>query len=409
MRATVLPSWVSDPVLVPVWSRVRDRLEKAGLEPIGRVVVRTPTRDLRRAVGGLLGRSVTGDRVSIDLSILDARLHERAGVDGLAHVLTLLHGSVPVSRPEERALRLQARLAPLDLAATLVTGPWVGDWVADLRRTGLLTGRADPDRAVRDAGVVLNELLGGSAARGSRVELAARVLGDAHGLDPDRIVHQVVLRGLAAAAGLPLPVGAKEREDLWAAYGIEPDLLSRTALVWRITDRGASSASRRLRVAAEAGDPVHLTEWDLRRLGDLSSGGRGVLVCENPRVLEAVAEQEVAGWSMVCTAGEPNLVVDKVLASLGLAGAAMRYHGDFDWPGIAIANRLIVRFGVRPLAFGVTDYLAAVRADGPALIGREIEAGWDHSLAPALRAEGRAVHEESMLPELLDALVRQRS
>lgn len=388
---------------------MRDRLESAGLEPVGRVVVTTPTRDLRRAVGGLLGRSVTGDRVSIDLSALDARLHERAGVDGLVDALTLLHGSVPVSRPEERALKLQARLAPLDLAATLVTGPWVGEWVADLRRTGLLTGRADPGRVVRDAGAVLNELLGGSTARGSRVELAARVLGDAHGLDPDRTVHQVVVRGLAAAAGLPLPVGAKEREDLWAAYGIEPDLLSRTALVWRITDPGDSSAARRLHLAAEAGDPVHLTEWDLRRLADLGSGGCRVLVCENPRVLEAIAERGLAGWSVVCTAGEPNLVVDKVLAALGRTGAALSYHGDFDWPGIAIANRLIARFGAQPLAFGATDYLAAVRTDGPALIGRETEADWDRSLASALRAEGRAVHEESMLPELLDALARQPS
>lgn len=217
------------------------------------------------------------------------------------------------------------------------------------------------------------------------------------------------MRGLAAAAGLPLPVGAKEREDLWAAYGIEPDLISRTALVWRITDRETSSTARRLHLAAEAGNPVHLTEWDLRRLGDLSSGGCRVLVCENPRVLEAVAERGLAGWAVVCTAGEPNLVVDKALASLCRTRAALSYHGDFDWPGIAIANRLIARFGAQPLAFGATDYLAAVRTDGPTLIGREIEADWDHSLAPALRAEGRAVHEESMLPELLDALVRVRS
>lgn len=347
--------------------------------------------------------------MSIDVSALDSRLRERAGVTGLVETLTRLHGAAPVSRPDQRAVRMQARQAPLDLAATLMSGAWVGQWVTDLQRTGLLTGRADPDRVVRESAAVLTELLGRQTARGSRVELAARVLGDAHGLDPDRVVHQVVVRGLAAAAGLPLPAGAREREDLWAAYGVDPDLLSRTALVWRIVGHGASPVARRQNLAAEAGDPVHVTEWDLRRVGELTTGGRSVLVCENPRVLEAVAEQGLTGWSAVCTAGEPNLVVDKVLASLAESGAALRYHGDFDWPGIAIANRVIARFGAVPVSYGVSDYLGSVRADGPPLVGRQIEAGWDRSLASALLAEGRAVHEESMLPELLVSLERQRT
>ncbi|GAB7006861.1 hypothetical protein JCM18899A_43340 [Nocardioides sp. AN3] len=396
-------------MLAPLWSRVRDRLERAGLQPNGRVVVETPTRDLRRAAGDLLGRGVTAERVSIDLSALDSRLRERAGVTGLVEVLTVLDGTAPVSRPEQRALRMQARQAPLDVAATLVSGPWVATWVADLQRTGLLTGRADSDRVVRDAAAVLTELLDGHALRGSRVELAARVLGDAHGLDADRAVHQVVVRGLAAAGGLPLPGGAREREDLWAAYGVDPDLLSRTALLWRIVGCGASAAVQRLNLAAEAGDPVHVTEWDLRRIGELTSGDHRVLVCENPRVLEAVAEEGLPGWSAVCIAGEPNLVVDKVLQLLVESGAPLRYHGDFDWPGIAIANRVIARFGAQPLAYGVTEYLAAVRPDGPPLVGRESEADWDRALASALRDKGRAVHEESTLPELLDSLARLRT
>jgi uncharacterized protein (TIGR02679 family) len=56
----------------------------------------------------------------------------------------------------------------------------------------------------------------------------------------------------------------------------------------------------------------------------------------------------------VCTSGQPALVVLDVLAAL--RGAELRYHGDFDWPGIAIAHRLIATAGVQPWRMTAADY-----------------------------------------------------
>jgi uncharacterized protein (TIGR02679 family) len=216
-------------------------------------------------------------------------------------------------------------------------------------------------------------------------------------------VHQVVLRGLAVASGVSFPDGAREREQLWQRYGVEPDLLSRTCLVWNLRPSGDEPVQRRMRIAADAGDPVHLTEWDLRRIGVLNArAGERVLVCENPRVIEALAEAGRAAGAAVCTSGEPNLVVDGVLARLRSSGADLRYHGDFDWPGIAIANRIVARFGARPWWMNADHYLSAVRS-GAALAGAPIEPSWDAELGAAMRLQGRAIHEESLLPELVDA------
>ncbi|MET1086133.1 MAG: DUF2399 domain-containing protein [Arthrobacter sp.] len=291
------------------------------------------------------------------------------------------------------------------------TAPWSSQWIAGLRRTGLLTNRGDSEQTIREAAAVLGELTDteGAPLAQSRVGLGARLLGDAHALDRDRLLLQVVLPGLAAAAGVPIPDGAREREDLWAKHGVEPDLLSRTCLVWGLRVGTGEPTARRLSDAADAGDPVHLTEWDLRRIGSFAvAAGKRIFVCENPRVVEGLAERRVDGWAAVCTAGEPNLIVGQVLGNLSDGGADLYYHGDFDWPGIAIANRVITRFSARPWQMTCDDYLQAVRSAGPALAGNQVEPAWDHELGAAMRSRGRALHEETVLALILDGLAASR-
>lgn len=114
------------------------------------------------------------------------------------------------------------------------------------------------------------------------------------------------------------------------------------------------------------------------------------------------------GWAAVCAAGEPNLIVGQVLGNLSGAGADLYYHGDFDWPGIAIANRVITRFSARPWQMTCGDYLHEVRSDGPALAGIQVEPAWDHELGAAMRSHGHALHEETVLALILDGLAASR-
>jgi hypothetical protein len=69
------------------------------------------------------------------------------------------------------------------------------------------------------------------------------------------------------------------------------------------------------------------------------------------------------------------------------------YHGDFDWPGIQIANTILARHRAEPWRMNTSDYrLAATGALG--LSGPPVAASWDEELMPAMCALGRAVHEE---------------
>jgi hypothetical protein len=99
----------------------------------------------------------------------------------------------------------------------------------------------------------------------------------------------------------------------------------------------------------------------------------------------------------------------RLLQQLTAAGAILRYHGDFDWPGITIANGILRRTGALPWRYSTADYLAAVPLGIAALEGAPVEAAWDGHLRRAM--EGAAVHVEeetsspasfAILPSALD-------
>lgn len=405
-RGMTAPAWLTDPALARVWDVLRERLEARGLRAEGRVVLAGLSREERHAAAALVGRPVTTSRLTVDLADLDAGLTERSGIGGLRAVVETVTGAALRDRPALSARRAADREAPYETARDLVGAdpvladrPWVTGWLGDVRRVGVLARTADPMSAVRHAVAALHRLLG-SAVSTSRTELAAATAGGAHALDDGTAAAVLVLRALAAQAGEPAPTSTAQRRALWERFGVRVDAVSTTCLTLGLRGADGGSAAARLALAADAGDPVHLTPWDLRRCVLAVPGT--VLICENPRVLEAVAERYGGRVPVVCTSGQPALVVLDVLRAL--AGAERRYHGDFDWPGVAIANRLIAEVGVAPWRMGAEDYLAAL---GPArlpLAGVPVEPVWDAELGAAMRHHGVAVHEEAVLKDLLAAL-----
>ena len=267
-------------------------------------------------------------------------------------------------------------------------------------------GRVRPERAER-ALVTAVRCLGalprhtGEPPCG-RGELASLITGDAHGLDDGSLVGAVVLRAAAAIAGTPYPSNTAGRRALWRSVGVITDEVSTTALTAGLRSTGDSWLDER----SAAGWESHLTARDLRRLHLGCPAGGVVHVCENPRVLEAALDAGCRS-AVVCTLGQPTVVVTSLLEQLRAAGAELRYHGDFDWPGITIANVLVGTHQCGPWRFGAADYLdalarlAPVVAELPVLGAEPVPSCWDERLTSVMAAAGRAVHEEMLLDDLL--------
>jgi uncharacterized protein (TIGR02679 family) len=88
------------------------------------------------------------------------------------------------------------------------------------------------------------------------------------------------------------------------------------------------------------------------------------------------------------------------------ARSQLQYHGDFDWPGLAIAGT-VINSGALPWRFGATDYRAGFALNArpkplPAPPGKA-QAQWDLALVSAMRDHLMAVEEETVIDLLLAA------
>jgi uncharacterized protein (TIGR02679 family) len=358
-------------------------------------------------MAALLGqRPGSGSVLTVQLAQVD-RVVRRSGVaSGLREAVVALTGPLE-DRAGARDAADRAWSAVFGQVDT-VAGPSLHPWRDELVRGGLLRrlSGGDSDRAtqlVSQCRAVVERL----PRRGiSRSRLAAEAAGDAHALDPGRPLATLVLKATSCVSGVPWGTSAEEQRTLWASVGVLVGELSKPVLIIGLPGDPASATGRALAVWREAGQPVHLTLRQLVRDPPRLPTGMEVFVCENSSVVVHAAD-ELGGRCapLVCVESHPAAAQSTLLRLLASVGANLRYHGDFDWAGITIANGVMARFGARAWRYGVRDYDAAVAAGaGMHLEGRPVPATWDTGLAPAMRRAGRKVEEEHVIADLLTDL-----
>jgi len=420
-------AYLTAPALTPLWAQIRTKLEGNGIEVTGAVMA-----DLNEAaasrLAGVLGRPVMPGRRRLTLAELDAALRESAAGRGLVSVLTELTGPLrdrQQARQDADAARseLYEHVDAALAGAQLTTAAWVPDWVRWLR-SGVLTraGDAAPDQVsyavaalgrladtsapwLRAADDPTETETGPAGAGWLLAELATAVAGNAHALDSDRLAGVLALRAATLATANAPARSTAQRRAMWAVLGVEADTLSATVLVWNLRPPGADAWSAMMRSRADLALVTALTLAELDTAGDVTMAAAGtvVSVCENPQVMQAAAQQRVPG-TLVCLSGNPSTAGMRLLALLRRADATVRYHGDFDWPGTAVAARIFAA-GATPWRMSAGDYLDAVDTLPPhralPLTGRQVTTAWDPVLATHMRRVGLAVHEEGVLTQLL--------
>ena len=387
--------------LDPLWVRVRVRLEARGPGCRGRVPIPELSSSAKLALKILLGRPIGK---TVDLAALEAGLTRLGIGDDLALALSSLGHDVSGEtsrRRANRAERKEVRNTARGIACEWPE-PWARKWIDEVIAAGILRGfdREQARGLLRQVRAVVDHLEQDRPAPISRVDLAARVLGSAHALDNGTRAEAAVARAIAFKLG---PAG---RRDLWAQAGVHFDLTSVPALTWRLPLMDRCGLSNVAASALDAGIPLHLSRFALEAHPADVANGSCILVVENPRIVEAAAQRQ-ASTPIVSTNGSPSSTVLLLLTQLLKAGAHLRYHGDFDTAGLAICERMM-RLGLAPWRMSTVDYRAALAvadAEG-AILPREMYAPgatpWDPRLQEDFGEERRIVHQERLLPGLLE-------
>jgi uncharacterized protein (TIGR02679 family) len=406
-------------------ARLRSRLEQKGtLE--GTVSKQGATTAERVAVARLFGRSVrSGSSASVSLDLLDAMMRQDAWPDRRASAVIELTG--PVVGPEVRRAHRESWHG---VAATLrrIAGNRIelSPWVENTLRLGTLKrATATPEAAtllalhltaVADALPVQGEVLG---------VLASRLFGDAHALDSKTALGNIAVGLAAAIAGTSSGVGARWRREAWQGCGVVVDELSSTVLALGLPGGATSPTARALAAVAEVSQPAVLTYRQLT-VDDVGVIPPFVFVCENPAVVAAAADRfgvgagsdgagadpgrtsasPTLGAPIVCVNGQPGAAAIRLLTGLVAGGAELRYHGDFDGGGLAIARTLARSVPWTPWRFDEESYRAACAAHRSTSVftGTIGATPWDHGLAAAMEEIRQRVEEESVLTALLGDL-----
>ncbi len=404
------------PELVRLVDRLQTRFERGNDSPA--LTLANPDQAEHKAIASLLGRPIgRGRSIRINIADLEEIIQRAELAPDLRSAVERLRGPLK-NLASEKATTQQTWQAVFETVETEAKQPGIKTWLDKLRQDGLLKrlSKGDPDKAtslLHQALSVIRQLPGQGQTLST---LAAHTLGDAHALDIGRPVATLVKRALkqadpiASSESLDKTSNSNQEEserELWASTGIlVGGAITSTVLILNLPVAGDSFTDNIIHQATQHGQPLWLT---LRQLVRDSSqwqvADQTIYICENPAVVAAAADQLGAGCApLICTYGQPRAALNHLLSQLHKAGARLVYHGDFDWPGISIANTIMHRFGAKPWHFDRAAYRHAATTGKMELTGKLINAEWDPGLSLAMEDKKIAIPEERVLDLLLESL-----
>lgn len=388
----------------------------------GTIRLDNASQEEREALRGLFGRPFPG-KVAIKAQDFQTALQATrfAGVDLKAVLEGYFHTSISTSR-ERRDQKEQQFEALLESGRTIAKSEASKNWLEAMgqkpRDRGYPLLIREMSRDFQSAAVNLQKAIWAmdflEDRRRPMLRLAvfsAQATTDPHALDSDTFCGQLFLHLLAMKQGRPYPASAEERDEVFFESGILCDSISSTVtqvglILWE--GEGEHPAFRAFR---ERGECCTLSLTNLNSIASAESPSGKAYLVENQMLYAQLCDQAEDFHSpLICTSGQLQVAVLRLLDMLAASGTTLYYAGDFDGGGISIAARLLARYPdkLRLWHMDIGDY-AQCKSEVPlsensrnllkAARGTALE-----PLANAVQETGYAGYQELLLNKLLPDL-----
>lgn len=241
---------------------------------------------------------------------------------------------------------------------------------------------------------------------------SAQATTDPHALDSDTLCGQLFLHLLSMKLNRPYPAVAEERDEVYFENGILCDSISSTVTQVGLILKEAQSEHSSFKEFRHRNECCTLSLTNLNNITSAESPSRKVFLIENQMLFSQLCDHAKDFHSpLVCTSGQLQVAVLRLLDMLVASGTTLYYAGDFDGGGMSIAVRLLDRYPDNLQLWHMT-------ADDYELCKSEVklsEKSWNllksandtnlESIANLVRETGYAGYQELLLNSLLDDLL----
>lgn len=344
---------------VPGFQRVMEQLLKRyqrNGHAAGTIRLDNASEQERDALCGLFGRPFLGE-VKFKVQDFDKALKSSRfeGVD-LKDVLEIyFHTSIHTNRElkDQKELQLNQILeSAYRIARRETCKKWLDEIQAKRKDRGYLliikeiaTDFQSAKTNVCSAIWAMDELGNRSKDMLRLAIFSAQATTDPHALDCDTLCGQLFLHLLSMEQNRPYPLSAEERDEVYFENGILCDSISST-----VTQVGLILKEKQIEHPAfkefrQRTECCTLSLTNLNMICSASSPSGKVYLIENQMLFSQLCDHASIFHSpLICTSGQLQVAVLRLLDMLVASGTTLYYAGDFDGGGISIAARLLTRY-----------------------------------------------------------------
>lgn len=168
---------------------------------------------------------------------------------------------------------------------------------------------------------------------------------DPHALDSDTLCGQLFLHILSLKLNRSYPAGAEERDEVYFENGILCDSISSTVTQVGLILREQQIEHPAFKAFRQRKECCTLSLANLNVVSSVASPSEKAYLIENQMLFSQLCDHAENFHSpLICTSGQLQVAVLRLLDMLVASGTTLYYAGDFDGGGISIAARLLARY-----------------------------------------------------------------
>ena len=322
----------------------------------GTIRLDTPSQQERDALCGLFGRAFLDD-VKFKVQDFNSALQSSkfAGVD-LKEVLevyfhTSIHTSREIKNKKEQQFA-QMMESAYKVARNDICKNWIDAIKAKSKDRGYLLLIKEMSKDLQSATTsickavwAMDELENQTRPMLRLAVFSAQATTDPHALDSDTLCGQLFLHLLSMKLNRSYPAAAEERDEVYFENGILCDSISSTVTQVGLILREQQDEHPAFKEFRKRNECCTLSLTNLNNISSVESPSRKAFLIENQMLFSQLCDQAKDFHSpLICTSGQLQVAVLRLLDMLAASGATLYYAGDFDGGGISIASRLLSRY-----------------------------------------------------------------